>query len=233
LRRRARSFTMSNMKTSSQDGYVSFLLVSLILVSVFLLAALGFGGWAFMSRQDYKNNSDKKAAIAAAQRQKATEAADAVKYAEEAKSPLTQHKAPDQYGGITVEYPKTWSAYVVEDGQGSEPVSDFFYPGAVPNADNKDNSFALRVQVVSQTYDKVLRSFESEVKNQKVTSSPYSFAKVPSVVGTRLDGEVVQGKRGSMVIVPMRNLTLKVWTESPSFLNDFTMYVLPNLSFSP
>lgn len=224
---------MSNMKTNSQGGYVSGTLVSLVVTIVLLVGALGFGGWAFMSRQDYKNNSDQKASKAADERQKATEASDAVKYAEAAKNPLEKHKAPDQFGGVTVAFPKTWSAYANEDGQGINPVDDYFHPEAVPNVVNKDNSFALRVQVVSQSYDKILKGFEGDIKGSKVSASPYAFAMVPSVVGTRLDGEVVQNKRGSMIIVPMRNMTLKVWTESPSYLPDFNTYILPNLSFSP
>jgi hypothetical protein len=224
---------MSNMKTNSQAGYVSGTLISLIMSIIFLVGALSFGAWAFMSRQDYKNHSDRKALKAADERQKATEDADAVKYAEAAKSPLTTHKAPDQYGGITVQYPKTWSAYVIEEGSGTNVVEDYFHPGAVPNVNNRDNAFALRVEVVSQTYDKVLKTFDNGISTHKVVAAPYAFAKVPSVIGTRLDGEIVLKKQGSMIIVPMRNLTLKVWTESPTYLADFNNIILPNLTFSP
>ena len=44
-----------------QDG--SGLAIGLILVSVLLVAALGFGGWAFSGRQDYKNNVDQKSLL--------------------------------------------------------------------------------------------------------------------------------------------------------------------------
>src|SRR5688572_6992770 len=109
LRKRPPSFTMSSMKIySQQGGYVSSTFVALIAVSAVLVVALVFGGWAFASRQDYKNNSDKKAEAAANQRQQETEETEAKKYAEEAKNPLKSHKAPDQYGGVTIVFPKTW-----------------------------------------------------------------------------------------------------------------------------
>jgi len=223
---------MSSMKINSQSGFVSGTLISLIVTSVFLAGSLGFGAWAFLSRQDYKNNSDKKALTAANERQKLTEAADAVKYAEAAKNPYKTHKSPDQFGAVTVVYPKTWSAYVGETGSESSVVNNYYHPDVVPSV-NKDNAHALRIQVVEQSYDQVMKNYQSEVKSGKLVASPYALTKVPNIVGTRLNGEVERGKQGSLVIVPIRNMTLKVWTESPNYLADFNKIILPNLSFLP
>lgn len=221
------------MSLEKQGGYVSGTLVALIVVSVVLAGALGFGGWAFLSRQDYKDHSDQKAAKAADERQKATEEADAVKYAEAAKNPLTTHKAPDQYGGVTIQYPKTWSGYVIEGGKGGTPVDDYFHPAVVPDAGERDNAFALRVQVEDKSYDAVLKSYEGSIGSGKLTAAPYALPKIPNTIGTRLDGQVEQNKQGSLVILPMRNMTLKVWVESPSYMADFNNIILANLSFSP
>src|SRR5439155_8587962 len=114
LRVSSPSVTMSSMKTNRQGGYVSGALLSLIVTSVLLVGTLSFGVWAFMSRSDYKNHSDQKASVAADESKKKTEATDAIKYAEEAKSPLKSHVGPSQYGSITTWYPKTWSAYINE-----------------------------------------------------------------------------------------------------------------------
>lgn len=223
---------MSSMNTN-QSGFVSGTLISLVVAVVFLLGAIGFGAWAYSERQDYKLNSDQKAAAAAEEAKKETEKAEAVKYAEEAKNPLKTHKAPDQFGGVTIQFPKTWSGYVVEKSTGSTSVDDYFHPGVVPSAEERDSVFALRVQVVGQAYDKVVKEYESGVESGKLTAAPYAFPKVPSVTGLRFSGEIEPNKQGSMVIVPMRNLTLKVWTESPSYVADFDNIILPNLTFSP
>lgn len=233
LRKPASSFTMSSMKSSNEAGYVSGTLIGLIVTLVLLVGSLAFGGWAFMSRQDYKNNSDQKAAAAADARQAEVEAAAAAKFAEEEKKPLTSHKAPDQFGSVDVQFPKTWSAYVVEGSSGNTPVDNYFHPAAVPNVDNNDNAFALRVQVVQQTYDRVVKSYESDINSGKLSAAPYALPKVSSVVGLRLDGEVARNKQGSLVVLPLRNQTIKIWTESPIFLSDFNNIILPNLTFAP
>lgn len=186
-----------------------------------------------MSRQDYKNNSDQKAEKAADERQKETEDADALKYAEEAKNPLTTHKAPDQYGSVTIQYPKTWSGYVREGGSSSLPVDDYFHPAVVPDVDQRANAYALRVQVEDKKYDAVLKSYQNDVTSKKLTASPYALPKVPNTIGTRFDGQVELNKQGSLVILPVRNMTLKIWTEAPIFLADYNDIILANVTFSP
>ncbi|HEY5806104.1 MAG TPA: hypothetical protein VIS56_01810 [Candidatus Saccharimonadales bacterium] len=219
---------------SNQSGYVSSMLISLIVAIMLLFGAIGFGAWAFAGRQDYKNNSDKKAAKAAEASKEATQAADAAKYAEESKSPLKTHKAPDQFGGVTVQYPRTWSGYVNEDGSGSTPVDDYFHPSVVPaTGRKKGTAYALRIQVVEQTYDRVVDSFSDDVENKKVSASPVTLPKVSSAIGTRFDGEIEDEKQGVMVVLPMRNLTLKIWTESKDYQSDFENHILPNIVFSP
>lgn len=221
---------MSSMKLA---GFISGTLIALIAVSVLLAGALGFGGWAFMSRQDYKNNSDQKAAAAADERQMATEAADAIKYAEEAKNPLTIHKGLDEFGGVDVKYPKTWSGYVIEGAKGATPVDNYFHPKVVPNVSNRESSYALRIQVVDKEYDLVLREYKNDTEAGRLSAGPYKLPQVKGAVGTRFSGEVEDGKQGSLVVLPVRNMTLKVWTESPNYLADFNNIILPNLVFSP
>lgn len=230
---RLASFTMSSMKINSQGGYVSGMLISLLLTIVLLLASIGFGVWAFAGRQDYKNNSDQKAAVAAEEAKKAAERAEAARYAEEAKNPLKTYKAPSQYGGVSVQYPKTWSGYVIEDGTRSQSVDGYFHQDVVPDVGSRSSTFGLRVQVVDQAYDKAVKAYDSKVNSGQLAAAPYEFPKVPGVIGMRFDGQVENDKQGSMIIVPMRNLTLRVWTESPNFLSDFNNIILPNLSFSP
>lgn len=224
---------MSTMDRLHERGAINILLMPLILVAVLFVAATGFGIWAFGSRTDYKNNSDQKVAAGVDEAIKATEAADAVKYAEEAKKPYDTYIGPAAFGNITVSYPKTWSAYVVEAESGGSPVNAYFNPKFVPSAADRDSTFALRVELVSQSYDKVVQSFSSQIKTNKVTVEPYKLAKVPSVVGSRIEGQITSTKQGSMVIVPLRNMTLKIWTESNDFKADLDTHVLPNLSFVP
>lgn len=222
---------MSVMKRLNQEGHLNALLIPLILVVLLLIGAAGFASWAYMSRQDYKDNTDKKVAAAVTVAEAQTSTKKDNEFVEKEKQPFHSYSGPSAYGSIVVQYPKTWSAFVDEKGSGSTPVDAYFQPIFVPAVDMQP-SYALRVQVVNSAYADVLTSFESLVKAGKVTSSAYIPAKESSVTGVRLDGEIVTKKQGSMVVIPLRDKTLKIWTESPDFLNDFNNNILPNYTFS-
>jgi hypothetical protein len=219
------------MVRKNEDGNI--LLIPLVLITLFFIGAAGFGYWAYGQYQDYKVNVDKKVAVA---NEKAVAAEDIKKdaqFAEVQKSPFKLYKGPESYGAIQINFPKTWSAYIDEGTVTSQGVNGFFYPNVVPSLTSQDSSFALRVQVLSQSYSTVLQGFSSFTTSKKGTVVPYALPKLPSVVGVRLDGEVVSRKQGAMVILPLRDKTLKVWTEAPSFLPDFNNNILPNFTFSP
>lgn len=219
------------MKKHNQDGAINVLLIPLILASLFLIGALAFGFWAFGERQDYKDNVDQKisAAVVVAKQQEG--AVKDKQYAEAAKLPFKTYNGPEQYGSIALQYPKTWSAYVsVGDGRGGTALDGYFNPDVVPSVSEDTNTFALRVEVVSSSYSSVLRGFQ----NQKdVTITPYALPKLPKVIGVRISGQIEQDKKGSMVILPVRDKTLKVYTEADTYLSDFDNNILPNLSFAP
>ncbi|HET7641346.1 MAG TPA: hypothetical protein VFK47_21735, partial [Ktedonobacteraceae bacterium] len=220
-------------KTIGQRGGMNILLLPVILLTVFFLTAVGFGLWAFTSRQDFKDNSDKKVAAAVAKAQSDTQAADAAQYAEQSKQPLDTYIGPSAFGNITVKYPKTWSAYVIENDKAASPVNAYFHPNFVPDPTNRTNAFALRVQLVTQSYDSVINGYTSQVQSKQVTIAPYKLAKVPSVVGSRIEGQIQPTKQGTMIVLPLRNMTLEIWTESNSFVADLDNNILPNLSFQP
>jgi len=222
------------MKSLNERGAINVLMVPLILVIVFFLAAAGFGYWAFASREDYKNNSDAKVAVAVTAAEKRTQAADAKSFAEEAKNPLKSYVGPSAFGAISVQYPKTWSSYVVEgDDNSSTPVDAYFHPDFVPNVADQDQSFSLRIQLVSQSYDQVLNSFNSSAKSGRVTVAPYKLPKVPTVVGSIVQGQISPNKQGTVVILPLRNMTLKMWVDASQFTPDYNNIILPNISFTP
>jgi hypothetical protein len=151
-------------------------------------------------------------------------------FVEKEKQPFHTYSGPSAYGSVVVQYPKTWSAYVNESDNSNTPVDAFFNPIFVPAA-SMNPSYALRVQVLNTSYADVLKTYEANVKVGKLKSSAYIPAKVPTVTGVRLDGEISSQKQGSIIIVPVRDKTLKIWTESNDYLNDFNNNVLPNYKF--
>ena len=208
------------------------LLIPLVLVATLFVMAGSFGIWAFMSRQDYKNNVDEKIKTAVIVSDKNTATRKDNEFAEKEKLPLRSYSGPAAYGSVVLQYPKTWSAYVGEKPGNNNPVDAWFHPGFVPVVQGNENSYALRVQVSATSYADAIKSYDLNVKSGKAKASPYTPAKNPAITGTRLDGEVAPGKQGAMVIVPLRDKTLKIWTESNDYVNDFNTNILPNYSFA-
>lgn len=218
-----------------QRGEINVLLVPLILLVLLLGGAAIFGGWAYMNYQDYKNNSDQKAAAAADAARKDEDIKKDKAFAEAEKQPLTSFDGPSAYGSIHVAYPKTWSAYVASSVSQSQPLQVFFNPRFVPSINDRASVFALRIQVSQQSYANLVKGFENNVKSGKVTVKPYSLPKVSNVVGVRVDGQIESGQKttGSMVIMPLRDKSIQIYTEDPQTLDDFNNFILPNLTFAP
>lgn len=228
--------TMSNMKLNAlkndQRGIVDVWFLAFLGMLVLFFGATGFGVWAFMGKQDYKNNVDPKIAAAVAKADEATTAKKDAEFVEKEKQPLRIYTGPQAFGSVTISYPKTWSVYMDESSRSGTPLSGSFNPGFVPGL-TSDNNVALRIEVLNTAYSEVASTMESSVKNGKVTARAITATKVPSAIGLRLDGEVVSKKQGAMVILPLRDKTLKIWTEATQYVGDFDNIILPNLTFSP
>jgi hypothetical protein len=220
----------------SAEGGASILIVPLFLAVLFLVAAVAFGGWAYSQMQDYKNNVDAKVNTAVKQAIQAEDTKQAALFAGEEKSPFRTYQGPAAYGSIMVKYPKTWSAYVI-DGRNSSPYIDgYFYPNTVPDTQAQSSAFALRIQVVDQSYSDALTLASSAVETGQATVAPYSLPNVTSIVGAKIEGQLAtttSQKSGTMVILPLRNMTLEIWTESTTFEDDFQNIILKNFTFAP
>ena len=207
-------------------------LILAVVLGVLLLFAVIFGIWAFAGMQDYKNNSDNKSAAAV----KVAEVAQAQKleadFAEREKSPYKSYQSPADFGSVKVVYPKVWGAYVLESAQSGTPVDAYFHPGFVPDVASQ-TPIALRVQVASTSYSDSLKQYENQVQTGDLKASPFVPVNVKNVTGMRFDGQFEQNKKGSIIILPLRDKTLKIWTENPGNIGDLNSILLANLTFVP
>ncbi len=214
-----------------QDGGHKLLPVTVILGVLFIFT-LVFGFWAFAQMQDYKNNSDKKAAAAVKVAENSQETKLNAEFAEKEKSPYKTYQSTADFGSVKIVYPKLWGSYVDEAGQGASPVNGFFHPNFVPRTTG-DLPIALRVQVVSTSYAQSLKQYDGNVNSGAVKARPINVEGVKGVTGMRFDGKIASQYTGSMVMFPVRDKTLKIWTEIPSNVADLDNIVLKNLTFSP
>jgi hypothetical protein len=211
------------------------LIVTLIALILLLILAIIFGYLTYSKMIDYKNNSDKLSAVAVAkatQDQKKQIEAD---YAEQEKSPLKNYTSPSQYGSVSINYPKTWSAYIIEQSTGNQtPVNGYFNPGFVPNTAGEGTAFILRIQILDQPYKNVVDQYNTQVTQGKLKASTFKAENVKnSLLGIRLVGQLSQTVKGEIVVIPMRDKVLKIWTETETGRADFNNFILKSLTFSP
>jgi hypothetical protein len=207
--------------------------IAFTITLVLLLGAIGGFVWAFMEREDYKKNSDQKVAAAVEIAKKEEAEAKDKEFVEKEKNPYVVYTTQAAYGAINVTYPKTWSAYVSETPTNSSlPVDAYFHPNLVPGL-LSGTAYALRLQVVGVDYARELKQFDSQVKTGKVKISAYTPPKMPGVTGSRIEGELVKGQQGAMVMLPLRDKTIKISTQAPQFKGDFQDIILANLTFVP
>ncbi len=205
------------------------LLVALVLFIVLFLVSAGFGLWAFSERNDYKNNVDQKIEAAVTKAVEEAEAKKDADFAEREKQPLTEYQGPSAFGSVKIKYPRTWSAYVTEDDRSSTPVDGYFHPHVIPGL-KSGTAYALHLEVIESDYAKELKKFDSDSKAGRVKVTPIQ---IQNTAGARIDGQLDKNKKGSVVLFPLRDKTLKLTTESETFVPDFNNIILKELTFSP
>lgn len=202
-----------------------------------LIISFGFGAWAYIGKADLQTNTNKKIDSAVAAAKTAQAAALQAQFEAANKSPNKTFSGSATYGSITFDYPKTWSAYV-DTTNSSEPINAYFHPDSVPGIQGSTN-YALRVEVVAGTYSDILAGYQSQITAGKLTAAAYIPPKLAGVAnvqaGTKLDGLLNDNAKvsGSMVVMKVRDKTLKVYTMSNDYVADFNNTVLPSLTFAP
>ncbi len=223
------------MVIKSQNGSIASLAIILVL-GIGLLATGGFGFWAYSQGQDYKNNYTAKAKIDVDKALAAQKADLQKQFDEQSKSPVKTYKGPVTYGSVAFDYPRTWSAYI-DEANSSTPIDGYFHPDIVPATKSDGAPMSLRVQLMSQDYASVVRQYSSQTKDGSLTAAAYTPPKMKDKAnvspGVRLDGLIDKDTNGALVILQVRDKTLKIWTESKDYLADFNDVVMPSLSFSP
>ena len=208
------------------------LLIPLIITVLLLMGSIGFGIWAFMGMQDYKNNVEPKINAAVEIAKQETSTAKDAEFVEKEKLPTKQYQSPQAAGTVTFSYPKTWAAFVTEKDSGNTPVDGYFHPDFVPGVDS-GTDFALRLQVLEQSYDQELRKLEGKIKQGKLTVSPYSPPMLKTEIGVIIEGEINTGQQNTMIMFPLRDKTIQISTESSQFKGDFINIIMANFTFTP
>lgn len=211
------------------------LVITVIILVLLLIGSSAFGAWAFVEREDYKNNSDQKVAAAVTEAEARVTEENNKRFAEENKNPLKDYQGPSAFGSVKVSYPKTWSGYIDQTGTSSTVLQARFNPNVVPALESGDNrqATALTITVLDQAYDRVVEGRARAVENGELRATAYALPKMPEEVGLKFEGKVSQQFNGTEVVLPLRDKTLVILTETDQFIADFNTYILPNITFVP
>ena len=208
-------------------GYVNPMVIPLIM-SVILVLVLGFTTFKYYN--DYTKQKTEVDAITA----KAVSEAEAalterlnVQHQEELKNPLETYTASSEANAIAVTYPRTWSSHVVTKSTGNLVLDGYFHPGTVPDTKG-DDKFALRMTLERADYAKEVEDYQRDVEKGDIKAQAITVNKVK---GIRLTGILDRDTNGVMVILPVRDKVLKIWTEANVYADDFNKIIIKNLSF--
>lgn len=205
-------------------------LVLAVFMTIAFVCALIFGIWAFSGMQENKSNLDAKIDAASEVAVKEAEEAKEVEFAERDKDPFRSYTGPATYGSLSFGYPKTWSVYLEEKESGT--ILDFYGHPFVIRGLGSDNSFAMRAQIVSSDFDNEADKFQKKAEKGTVAISAFRLEQVPSALGIRVTGEIEKDKQGIAVLLPIRDKTIKLWTESTEYTSDFDK-VIQTTTFNP
>lgn len=205
------------------------LVIPMIIVVFLLVVMTGVSIWAYSLYNDQRNNVNARVEEAVIKAEDALRVELETDFNEREKSPLATFNGSATLGSIVLKYPKTWSAYIKQRESGTVGIEGYFHPRFVPDLQS-ETAYALRLSLVNRSFDSELTKYQRNVESGKLKSTPVTVA---GVEGVRIDGPYDSGIEGSIVLLPLRDKTLKVFTESTDFLKDFNGTILENLSFIP
>lgn len=215
---------VANMHKLNQKGIINPLLIPLILAVIVLLVGSGLSVYYYSKYVEQRDNNQPFIDAAVVVAEEKLQEKLQTEFTEREKQPNKIYTSPSEFGSVRLQFPKTWSSYVEAEGASLEYYG---HPNFVPS---QGVNYALRMSVVTKQFANEVKSYDNEVKKGDLRASAIQ---VSGTTGTRLDGMLKKDQQGVMVIFPLRDKTLKVWTENNDFKGDFDNIVLKGLTFIP
>lgn len=218
---------MNTKNTNRQRGEINPLIVVVVVLTLSVLGLGIFGTWSYMNYIDQRDRVAPKIAAAVSAAKKEQADADTKIFLEKEKQPLRPFAGPDDFGHVQFNFPKTWNAYLSNNGADGTGFEAYFQPDAVQSIGVKPS--ALRVSITNVPYEQSLAVYYDLIRTGSLKTSPIT---VDGATGVRLDGNFSEQISGAMVIMKIRDKTLRVYTESKAFLPDFNTNILPTFKFN-
>ncbi len=208
---------MIRNKHTHERGAISGMQVTIAGLAILVLGLGSFGIWSFVSYQDAQSNVDNKIELAVTKGMNEQALVDEKKFSEREKEPNKIFKGPENYCGLSFNYPKTWSAYEENDVSNGGDFEAYLNPDVVKPV-KEDQQFAIRVNILLKDYDDVVATYAGRVTKGDLKQSS---AASQGNQGVRLDGNFSKNIRGAAVLYKCRDRTIVLRTDADTFKPDF------------
>lgn len=208
-----------NTTVSHERGAITGSAIAITALALLVIIFGGFGAWSYMQYTKSSTDVNGQVEDAVAKAIKEQVEADEKKFTEREKQPLRQFAGPDDYGRLTFDYPKTWSAHQGSDISkgGGVTYTAFLHPILVP-AITDSQKIAIRISIEQKLYEDVLKGYEKLLKKGDLQSTAWSNGKYS---GTLITGQFNKDIRGRAVVLKMRDRTLTIRSDADVFKDDF------------
>jgi len=212
-----------------ETGAINASIFAIVALVLLVLVFGSFSIWAYINYINQKQDVDSKISQAVAKAVLNQSNKDETAFAAREKEPMRQFVGPSDYGRLTFDYPKTWSAYQATDVSqgGGVTYQAYLNPILVPPVSDT-TKFALRITIQQMTYDQTLASYQKLIQKGDLKSSVYSDG---NLTGTQLVGNFNKDIYGTAVLIKMRDRTLTLRTDGDVFNDDF-MALLKTVKFN-
>lgn len=202
-----------------EQGAITGSMIAIVTLTILVIVFGSFSVWAYVNYLDQKNNVDTKVSDAEAKAKLDVSNELVAKFEKSYNEPKRQFIGADDYGRLTFDYPKTWSAYQATDISkgGGATYQVYLNPVLVPPV-TATQKYALRVTIEQKTYDQSLTTYAAAIKKGELKSSVYSDG---THTGARITGNFTKDMIGTAIVVKMRDRTLTLRTDGDVFKDDF------------
>lgn len=211
--------------TNGESSLIKVVLI--ILLSLLLIGALLLSFYLYTEYRSASTNLESQIKSAVLDAVKEREDELEAEFAEREKTPTRSFSGPENYGSLTIEYPKTWSVYVSDDASDGKTFKAYLHPREIPPISD-EAIIALRIKIESATFETVSKRYASALKKGTLSSSAVS---VNGVDATRYDGQISNALVGSAVIFRIRDKVVTLETDAEIYREDFNK-ILETVTFN-
>ncbi|MBR3132381.1 hypothetical protein IKG33_03160 [Candidatus Saccharibacteria bacterium] len=197
--------------------------IVIIILSLIAVTFIGLFIWMFLQYKDASSDLQGKIDIAVAEAKDEQTKKLEAEFSEREKYPYRTFSGPVDYGQLTFEYPKTWSAYIAAAATTGGDFNAYFNPIQV-DAVGKDTINALRVVIRDKNFDEVVAEYQRamESRDSGLTMEIATIGKEGQTTANRYNGKIPNTNlSGSIVIFKIRDKTVILQTDSVLFKDDF------------